>query len=144
MNKTTSDASLDRQAVVPPRWLYGVLYVCFLISGAAGLIYQIAWMKALTQVFGGTTHAITAVLCAFMAGLALGSWWLGRYAEKARCPLHVYGWVELGIALTGLASLGGIGLSKWAYVHVYGALSGTPSLLLGFRFCLVQLSTHLN
>ena len=87
MNKTTSDNSLGGQEAVPPKWLYGVLYACFLISGAAGLIYQVSWMKALAQVFGGTTYAITAVLCAFMAGLALGSWWLGRYAEQARRPL---------------------------------------------------------
>jgi len=134
LGKTTSDDPLGGQEAFPPKWLYSVLYACFLISGAAGLIYQVSWMKALTQVFGGTTYAITAVLCAFMAGLALGSWWLGRYAEQARCPLHLYGWIELGIAMTGLASLGGIGLSRWAYVHVYEVLSGHPTLLLGFRF----------
>ena len=134
MDNTTSDDPLGGQEAVPPRWLCGILYACFLISGAAGLIYQISWMKALTQVFGGTTYAITAVLCAFMAGLALGSWWLGRYAEQAPCPLHLYGWIELGIAMTGLASLGGIWLSRWAYVHVYEVLSGQPALLLGFRF----------
>lgn len=134
MDKTASDIPLSMPGTETPKWLHGVLYACFLICGAAGLIYQISWMKALAQVFGGTTYAITAVLCAFMAGLALGSWWLGRYAENARCPLRLYGWVELGIAVTGLASLGGIWLSRWAYVHVYGMLSGHPTLLLGFRF----------
>ena len=98
-----------------PGWLYKVLYFCFLISGAAGLIYQISWMKALGLVFGSTTYAITAVLCAFMAGLALGSWLLGRYAEQARDHLHLYGWIELGIALTGVASLAGIWWVRWVY-----------------------------
>jgi spermidine synthase len=119
---------------IPPLWMRRVLYACFLLSGAAGLIYQISWMKALIQVFGGTTYAITAVLCAFMAGLALGSWLLGRYAEQARQPLRLYGWIELGIALTGLASLCGIWLSRWAYVQAYEFLSDYPALLLGYRF----------
>ena len=78
---TPQDPGAGQETQLPP-WLYRVLYFCFLLSGAAGLIFQISWMKALGLVFGSTTYAVTAVLCAFMAGLALGSWLLGRYAEQ--------------------------------------------------------------
>ncbi|MCP4452787.1 MAG: hypothetical protein GY809_15095 [Planctomycetes bacterium] len=50
MDSTTSEHPLSVQEAIPPKWLYGVLYACFLISGAAGPIYQIGWMKALVQV----------------------------------------------------------------------------------------------
>lgn len=100
----------------------------------AGLIYQISWMKALGLVFGSTTYAVTAVLGAFMAGLALGSWLLGRCAEQARDHLRLYGWIELGIALTGLASLAGIWWVRWVYLRTYPGLADHPALLLGFRF----------
>jgi len=90
LDKKPSNDPLMGQEAMPPKWIHGVLYACFLVSGAAGLIYQVSWMKALAQVFGGTTYAITAVLCAFMAGLALGSWLLGRYAEQVRRPLQLY------------------------------------------------------
>lgn len=117
-----------------PRWLHTVLFTCFYLSGAAGLTYQVSWMKALGLVFGQTTYAITAVLCAFMAGLALGSWFWGRYVERARDALRLYGWIELGIAATGLASLGGIWLIRWMYPPVHGVLADSPALLLAYRF----------
>jgi len=130
---TPQDPGAGQETHLPP-WLYKVLYFCFLISGAAGLIYQISWMKALGLVFGSTTYAITAVLCAFMAGLALGSWLLGRYADQTRDHLRLYGWIELGIALTGLASLAGIWWVRWVYLRTYPALADYPALLLGYRF----------
>ncbi len=125
---------LTQQSPCLPKYLYCTLYLCFVLSGAAGLIYQISWIKALGLIFGGTTYAITAVLCAFMSGLGLGSWGLGRYAEKVRNPLALYGWIELGIALTGLASLSGMIVTRWVYVDLYGTLSGHAILLLSYRF----------
>lgn len=118
----------------PPAWLHRVLYACFFLSGAAGLIYQVSWLKALGLIFGKTTYALTAVLCAFMAGLALGSWWLGRRAERVADPLKLYAWIELGIGLAGLASFGGLWLTRWLYVEVYQAVAQHPALLLGYRF----------
>ncbi|MBW1915064.1 MAG: hypothetical protein JRI86_09020, partial [Deltaproteobacteria bacterium] len=43
----------------------------FIISGACGLIHEVAWTRLLRLVMGNTTYAITTVLCAFMGGLAL-------------------------------------------------------------------------
>jgi spermidine synthase len=55
-----------------PGQFAGIL-LCFFLSGAAGLIYQVAWGKALGLVFGHTVYAIATVLAVFMGGLALGS-----------------------------------------------------------------------
>ncbi len=74
----------------------------FVSSGAAGLIYQVAWVRILSMIFGVTVHAVSAVLAGFMAGLALGSFVAGRVAERVRNPLLVYGIVEIGIGGTGL------------------------------------------
>lgn len=76
----------------------------FLLSGAAGLIYQVVWMRKLALVLGVTSQAVATVLAVFMGGLALGSWLLGRAGDEARSPLRVYGWLELGIALFGVTS----------------------------------------
>lgn len=48
-------------------------FACFLLSGATGLLYQVVWLRLLTPILGQTVYAITTVLAAFMAGLALGS-----------------------------------------------------------------------
>ncbi|HEU4769141.1 MAG TPA: fused MFS/spermidine synthase, partial [Pyrinomonadaceae bacterium] len=76
--------------------------VCFVFSGATGLIYEVLWMRMLGLVFGATTLAVSTVLAAFMGGLALGSALAGRLAHRIRKPLSVYGWMEIGIAVYAL------------------------------------------
>lgn len=76
--------------------------VCFVLSGATGLIYEILWARMLGLVFGATTFAISTVLAAFMGGLALGSALAGRWGKKINRPLRVYGILEIGIALYAL------------------------------------------
>jgi spermidine synthase len=48
-----------------------LIFILFFISGACGLIYQVVWMRMMTYVFGSTVFAVSTVLAAFMAGLAL-------------------------------------------------------------------------
>ncbi len=67
----------------------------FLVSGATGLVYEVVWMRSLGTVFGNTVLAASTVLTAFMLGLALGSWLLGRAADHLRQPLRVYSYLEL-------------------------------------------------
>ena len=129
----------DRQGAAIPAWLHGLLFVCFYLSGAAGLIYQIAWAKALGLIFGTTTYAITAVLGAFMGGLALGSWLLGRYVERTRDALRLYGYVELGIAVAGAGSLAGLALIRYVSPAVANALGDHQILMLGYRMVATSL-----
>jgi len=77
-----------------------LLYVIFFLSGATGLVYEVIWVRLTGIVFGNTSHAISTVLGAFMAGLALGSWKLGRQADRAPNPLRLYGLLEIGIGIS--------------------------------------------
>src|SRR2546422_4982228 len=77
-----------------------ILYVIFFLSGATGLVYEVIWVRLTGLVFGNTSHAISTVLGAFMAGLALGSWKLGQKADHAENPLRMYGLLEIGIGLS--------------------------------------------
>jgi spermidine synthase len=76
--------------------------LCFIFSGATGLIYEILWARMLGLVFGGTTLAVSTVLAAFMGGLALGSALAGRLSARIKRPLWTYGWMEVGVALYAL------------------------------------------
>jgi spermidine synthase len=76
--------------------------LCFVVSGATGLIYEVLWARMLGLVFGATTLAVSTVLAAFMGGLALGSALAGRLASRIRKPLATYGWMEIGIAVYAL------------------------------------------
>ncbi len=85
---------------VPP-WLYAL----FFLSGVSGLLYEVVWLRQLSRLLGSTVYASATVLAAFMAGLALGSLIGGRFIDRARRPLRVYGLLELGIALAALGVL---------------------------------------
>ncbi len=81
-----------------------LLYVCFFISGASALVYEIVWQRMLSLVFGLSTFSVAAVVSAFLAGLALGARLFGRRADRSTDLLRLYVAVELGIAAAGLAS----------------------------------------
>src|SRR5919197_2923032 len=79
------------------------ILLCFFASGTSGLVYQVVWVRELVLVFGATTFAVSTVLTAFMGGLALGSYYFGRRSENLARPLRLYGLLDLGIGLYGLA-----------------------------------------
>src|SRR6266478_6042216 len=77
-----------------------ILYVIFFLSGATGLVYEVIGVRLTGLVFGNTSQAISTVLGAFMAGLALGSWKLGQKSDRTDNPLRMYGLLEIGIGLS--------------------------------------------
>ncbi len=78
---------------------FRVIAPLFLASGATALLYQVAFGKKLATIYGATAYAVSAVLAAFMAGLALGAYLGGRWAGKARRPLLIYGIAEAVVGL---------------------------------------------
>src|SRR5882762_2545817 len=83
---------------------YSGLFLCLFISGASGLIYEVAWVRSLELVFGATSFAVATVLAAFMGGLALGSWLMGTAAARLERhhPLRIYAALEGLIGVAGL------------------------------------------
>jgi len=100
-------------------WL---IALCFILSGATGLIYEVLWARMLGLVFGATTFAISTVLAAFMGGLALGSAWAGRIAARIKRPLRAYALIEIGIALYALAVPLLFALVNYLYALVWAEL----------------------
>ena len=81
---------------------FKIISLCFIVSGATGLIYEVLWARMLGLVFGATTLAVSTVLAAFMGGLALGSALAGKLAARIQKPLSTYGWMEISIAVYAL------------------------------------------
>lgn len=74
----------------------------YVLSGACGLIYEVVWSRLLALSVGAEATAVTAVLAAFMGGLALGAHLGGRLARKCTSPLRDYGRIELALGLVCL------------------------------------------
>jgi spermidine synthase len=85
------------------RALRRLLGVCFALSGAAALIYQVAWVRLLTLALGHTVAAASTVLAAFMGGLAIGAWAAGRIPARWPPTLAMYAALELLIAAIAIA-----------------------------------------
>lgn len=81
-----------------------LVFLCFVLSGASGLLFEVLWTRELGLVFGSTTLAMSTVLSAFMGGLALGSYLGGRLCGRPwlRRPLVAYALVEAGVGLFAL------------------------------------------
>jgi spermidine synthase len=112
-----------------------VFVALYLLSGAAALLYEVAWLRLLTMTMGHTTAAVGAVLAAFMGGLAIGAWVAGRFTDalEPSRALRTYAVLESVIALCALAMPSAIGalrpLLAWAYADGGGALFGIMRLV---------------
>src|SRR2546426_1746599 len=82
-------------------WRRVVLALCVL-SGISGLLYEVAWARMLHLLFGDTVLAVSTVLASFMAGLAMGSFWIGRSIDRRRRVLAVCASLEAGIGLSAI------------------------------------------
>ena len=85
-----------------PAWVVPALAGVFALSGAAGLIHEVVWARLLARVFGASSLAVATVLAAYMAGLALGSWWIGSRLRGIADRRRAYALLEIGIGVAAL------------------------------------------
>jgi len=103
-----------------------LLLACFFLSGFAALLYQTAWTRELSFVFGTSELAVAAVLAAYMGGLALGAAAAARIAVRMRRPVLVYGLLELAIAGCALVVPWAIRGATALYVAWLGGAGDLP------------------
>ncbi|MDP3921076.1 MAG: fused MFS/spermidine synthase [Candidatus Omnitrophota bacterium] len=72
------------------------------MSGLCGLVYEIAWLKVMSLVFGNTTFATSTVLSSYMAGLGLGALYFGKKIDAKGEPVATYGLLEAGVGFYAL------------------------------------------
>jgi len=129
--------------------------VVYMLSGAAGLVYEVTWTRLLTLQLGHTVAAASTVLAAFMGGLAVGAWIAGRYVERSaetlRHNFRTYAFLEIAIAVAAIllpiALKAAVPALAWAYadgeaparfafirVAISLLLVGIPAAAMGATF----------
>lgn len=83
-----------------------ILFLMFLLSGFAGLLYQVIWSRLAYAAFGVMSPVLSVVISVFMLGLAIGSWIGGILAKRlqerknaATALILSYGLTEAAIGL---------------------------------------------
>ena len=113
-----------------------IVWLIFLLSGASGLVYEVIWTRQLTLLFGSTVFATSTVLTAFMAGLALGSYYFGRLADREKRPLRLYALLEVGIGAFALIWPLLLSVLNAIYILAYRGLDAEFYSLSLIRFVL--------
>lgn len=123
---------MSRQKTAGPP--LALVLLLFFFSGALALIYQVVWSRMMTHVFGSTAVAVGTVLAAFMAGMAIGSWVIGRLSDRSVNRLRLYAWLEIGIALAALLSHLALDRMVTFYPVLHDLVGDLPAVLALVRF----------
>ncbi|MBK7367106.1 MAG: fused MFS/spermidine synthase [Candidatus Eisenbacteria bacterium] len=110
--------------------------VCFFVSGAAGLLYEIVWSKQLAYVLGSSLHAVATVAAAFLCGLAIGARVLGGPLSRRGDGARLYAVLELGVAVLGVALLPLLRGVEPVFGHFYRTLGADSAGFAVVRFVL--------
>ncbi|MGQ9609365.1 MAG: fused MFS/spermidine synthase [bacterium] len=118
-----------------------VIVTLFFFSGVAGLIYEVVWNRMLMLVFGSTVFAASTVLTAFMAGMAIGSFFFGRLADRRKDNLNIYAYLEAGIGIYAILLPFILSATDNLYIIIHRNLQSNFYLLSFIRFliCLIIL-----
>ncbi len=108
-----------------------LLTLVFVLSGAAGLIYESIWSRYLGLLVGHSAYAQVIVLVIFLGGMSAGATLAARRSERVQEPLLWYAGVELVVGLIGLVFHDVFGaVSGLAYDTIFPALAGGAVLVV--------------
>ncbi len=108
-----SAAAVPPGGALSPASLQRLLLWTALGTAIASFVYEIAWIRMLSLVLSSATHSFELMLSAFILGLALGSLWVRRRADRFAEPLRTLGLVQIWMGALALATLP-------LYLHAFG------------------------
>jgi len=122
------------------------IYALVFATGAAGLMYQVAWHKYLGRLLGSDSMATAIILAAFLGGLSMGYVLCGRFTTRVKNCFRTYGLLEgviggWGLLFPYLFSAVEAGTGSWSFappvtIVLQGfactvMLTGIPTLCMG-------------
>ncbi len=115
-----------------------MLFVIFGASGCAALIYEMVWFHLVQLVVGASSISVAVLLCSFMGGMALGSWFIPRLVPATVSPLRAVAALEAGMAILGILIPFLLPFVQQAYVAIVGY--GFGAVLLRAAVCALILT----
>ncbi|MGH7688726.1 MAG: hypothetical protein ACREN3_03900, partial [Gemmatimonadaceae bacterium] len=101
------------------------LAFAFVLSGAAGLVYETIWTRYLGLFVGHAAYAQIIVLIIFLGGMSLGAFAVGNRSSRLRQPLLWYAGVECSVGVIAFVFHPiFVTTTNLAYAHVFPHLAG--------------------
>ena len=108
-----------------------LLTIVFILSGAAGLMYESIWSRYLGLFVGHSAYAQVIVLVIFLGGMSAGAAIASRRSARLREPLLWYAGIELVVGVLGLGFHAVyVAVTNAAYETVFPALAGGTLLVV--------------
>ena len=133
MSRPETPRRRSRPALALPAWVA----LCFVLSGAAGLLYEVVWSKQIAYLLGSSLHSVAVVVAAFLGGLALGARFLGGPLTRSGDPGRRYAVLEFAIAAAGLLILPLLRVLDPVVGQLYRALGGEGVTFAAARIVLL-------
>lgn len=108
-----------------------LLAIAFVLSGAAGLMYEAIWSRYLGLFVGHAAYAQVIVLVIYLGGMSAGAALAARRSERMRDPLIGYAVIEVAVGILGLFFHEVFeAATSFAYSTIFPALAGGTMLVV--------------
>ena len=102
-----------------------LLVAAFVLSGAAGLIYESIWTRYLGLFVGHSAYAQIIVLVIFLGGMSLGAQLTSGRSRRIKSPLVWYAAIEFAVGVLALAFHDVfVATTSFSYATLFPATSG--------------------
>jgi len=100
------------------------------VSGFCAMAYEVFWIRLLGLIVGPTTYSFTIVVATFVVGLAAGSMFFGRVADRSRSPLAWLVATQMAASLLALVVSQFMGDSQFFFAKLIAAFEDRFAALL--------------
>jgi len=129
---TPPDRTWTHAAEAGPQPERAAFLAFFAISGFVAIGYEIVWSKVFGIVMEGTIYGFSAVLSAYLAGIALGSAAIAPFVDRLRDLPRAFGLLHVGAGLAVTAGLLAVPYLPWAHGRLAAAAGGGDAVHLLF------------
>jgi spermidine synthase len=113
-----------------------VLLLVLAVSGGTAMVYEVAWSRTLSLVFGSSVYGVSIMLASFLLGLAGGSALASCYLERRpeRASVSACGFLLAGSAAGAVVSLFVAQSLPGLFLELYRAAPEDELALFGAQF----------
>ncbi|MGH9321033.1 MAG: hypothetical protein ACRD3V_14270 [Vicinamibacteria bacterium] len=110
-------------------------------SGASAMVYEVAWSRTLSMVYGSSVYGVSIMLSTFLLGITLGSAFAARYLKRRRGghPLLRLAKALVFSATLAFASLIVARSLPFLFLNFYSSFEGSEGTLFFSQFVIAAL-----